>query len=351
MAASALLLRCLLVLGVVRGLELSLTRRDAWRRTAAAAVAGVVAPAAPALASDGAAAIAVDRVSLGATISQGYAGKNYAKFEDTINGPKGSKKVVNIAFEYPRLWTSLKNSVDLIDGKTGTVATVVAAPLKDGLASLDSKSFYNCIFSPDGKIQKAGTPVDEYKVLSVKDAPLAPSPNTKEVSLKFTAARPAASAPRAARAPDARPVVPRAGLAERAPHRPAGDGDRGPRRRHGLHLRRLRRRRQVEGRAADGGDGRPHVPRVLLTTVPVGIPSPFVALPWCLEPRGGGGRPRGAPAAPAGASTTAQAPQLQPHFFFLTSLSPAVFRLIFSPAETFAFWAPSEASCFLFMRR
>ena len=190
MAASALLLRCLLVLGVVRGLELSLTRRDAWRRTAAAAVAGVVAPAAPALASDGAAAIAVDRVSLGATISQGYAGKNYAKFEDTINGPKGSKKVVNIAFEYPRLWTSLKNSVDLIDGKTGTVATVVAAPLKDGLASLDSKSFYNCIFSPDGKIQKAGTPVDEYKVLSVKDAPLAPSPNTKEVSLKFTAARP-----------------------------------------------------------------------------------------------------------------------------------------------------------------
>ena len=80
MAASAWLLRCLLVLGVVRGLELSLTRRDAWRRTAAAAFAGVVAPAAPALASDGAAAIAVDRVSFGATISQGYAGKNYAKF-------------------------------------------------------------------------------------------------------------------------------------------------------------------------------------------------------------------------------------------------------------------------------
>ena len=53
--------------------------------------------------------------------------------------------------------------------------------------SLDSKAFYNCIFSPDGKIQRAGTPVDEFKVLSVRDGVL---PGYKEVALKFTAVSP-----------------------------------------------------------------------------------------------------------------------------------------------------------------
>ena len=71
----------------------------------------------------------------------------------------------------------------MIDGNTGTVATVVAAPAGD----LDSKAFYNCIFSPDGKIQRAGTPIDEFKVLSVRDGVL---PGYKEVALKFTAVSP-----------------------------------------------------------------------------------------------------------------------------------------------------------------
>ena len=73
--------------------------------------------------------------------------------------------------------------MDVIDGNTGTVATVVAAPAGD----LDSKAFYNCIFSPDGKIQRAGTPIDEFKVLSVRDGVL---PGYKEVALKFTAVSP-----------------------------------------------------------------------------------------------------------------------------------------------------------------
>jgi hypothetical protein len=158
--------------------------RVALRRGAAAAATAAAARALPAAAAGGA-AVAVDRVSLGPTISNGKAGKNYALYEDTINGPRGSRKVVNIAFEYPRLWSSLKNSVDLIDGKTGTVATVVAAPLPDA-AALDSKAFYACIFSPDGKIQRAGTPVDEFKILGVRDG----AGGAREVDIKFTAVSP-----------------------------------------------------------------------------------------------------------------------------------------------------------------
>ena len=85
----------------------------------------------------------------------------------------------------PSTWTAFKNSVDVIDGNTGTVATVVAAPAGDLDSSSDS--FYNCIFSPDGKIQRAGTPIDEFKVLSVRDGVL---PGYKEVALKFTAVSP-----------------------------------------------------------------------------------------------------------------------------------------------------------------
>ena len=107
------------------------------------------------------------------------------RYEDTVLGAKGTKKVVRVAFEYPRTWTSLRNSIDLIDGKTGTVATVVAAPL--GGKSLDDKAFYACLFSPDGKIQRAGTPIDEYKVLSVRDGA---TPGVKEVALRYTAISP-----------------------------------------------------------------------------------------------------------------------------------------------------------------
>ena len=144
---------------------------------------------------------------------------------DTILGPRGSKSTVQIAFDYPSTWTAFKNSVDVIDGNTGTVATVVAAPAGD----LDSKAFYNCIFSPDGKIQRAGTPIDEFKVLSVRDGVL---PGYKEIRSEVHGS-----------------------LAQLAPHRPAGRRHGDANRRHGLHLHRLRGSCQVEGRAGprDGG--------------------------------------------------------------------------------------------------
>jgi len=147
---------------------------------AAAALAVVAAPASPAFAVDASAAIAVERSGFSPTIKQ--TGR-MSRYEDTILGPRGTKTTVSIAFDYPSTWTAFKNSVDVIDGNTGTVATVVAAPAGD----LDSKAFYNCIFSPDGKIQRAGTPVDEFKVLSVRDGVL---PGYKEVALKFTAVSP-----------------------------------------------------------------------------------------------------------------------------------------------------------------
>jgi len=147
---------------------------------AAAALAVVAAPASPAFAVDASAAIAVERSGFSPTIKQ--TGR-MSRYEDTILGPRGTKTTVSIAFDYPSTWTAFKNSVDVIDGNTGTVATVVAAPAGD----LDSKAFYNCIFSVDGKIQRAGTPVDEFKVLSVRDGVL---PGYKEVALKFTAVSP-----------------------------------------------------------------------------------------------------------------------------------------------------------------
>ena len=155
---------------------------DAARRgvlfNGAAAALATAAPAAWAV--DASAAIAVERSGFSPTIKQ--TGR-MSRYEDTILGPRGSKSTVAIAFDYPSTWTAFKNSVDVIDGNTGTVATVVAAPAGD----LDSKAFYNCIFSPDGKIQRAGTPIDEFKVLSVRDGVL---PGYKEIGLKFTAVSP-----------------------------------------------------------------------------------------------------------------------------------------------------------------
>ena len=186
-----------------------LHRRQALSSGAAAALALVAAPASPAFAVDASAAIAVERSGFAPTIKQTGRTSRYEcgrgvrrgafinrrddcvlvrhrqsrSRRDTILGPRGSKSTVQIAFDYPSTWTAFKNSVDVIDGNTGTVATVVAAPAGD----LDSKAFYNCIFSPNGKIQRAGTPIDEYKVLSVRDGVL---PGYKEVALKFTAVSP-----------------------------------------------------------------------------------------------------------------------------------------------------------------
>ena len=96
--------------------------------------------------------------------------------------------------------------------------------------SLDSKAFYNCIFSPDGKIQRAGTPIDEYKVLSVRDGVL---PGYKEIRSEVHGS-----------------------LAQLAPHRPAGRRHGDANRRHGLHLHRLRGSCQVEVEALREGHWR-----------------------------------------------------------------------------------------------
>lgn len=176
-----------LVLCAASALELAprkLHRRDALRAaTAAFATAAVAGRAA---AADPNAAVAVDRAGFTPELSTGKAGKNFARVEDSILGARGTKKVVKVEYEYPRAWTSLRNSIDLINGNTGTVATVLAAPMTDG-ATLDDKKFYECLFSPDGKIQRAGTPIDEYKVLRVTEGP---APGYKEIALKYTAISP-----------------------------------------------------------------------------------------------------------------------------------------------------------------
>ena len=167
---------CAVALSSAAALAPEIHRRQALSSGAAAALAA----AAPAWAVDASAAIAVERSGFAPTVKQN--GRT-SRYEDTILGPRGSKSTVQIMFDYPSTWTAFKNSVDVIDGNTGTVATVVAAPAGD----LDSKAFYNCIFSPDGKIQRAGTPIDEFKVLSVRDGVL---PGYKEIALKFTAVSP-----------------------------------------------------------------------------------------------------------------------------------------------------------------
>lgn len=185
--ACALALSCAVALAPTHK---ALHRREALSGAAAAALAVV---AAPAHAIDAGAAIAVERSGFAPTIKQGgtktplgVLGGGTSRYEDTVVGARGTKSQVNIAFEFPSDWTVFKNKVDLLDGKTGTVATVVAAPVGAD-DSLDSKAFYACIFSPDGKIQRAGTPVDEFKVLSVRDGVL---PGYKEIALKFTAVSP-----------------------------------------------------------------------------------------------------------------------------------------------------------------
>ena len=102
-------------------------RRGVFFNGAAAALAAA-APAAWAV--DASAAIAVERSGFSPTIKQ--TGR-MSRYEDTILGPRGTKSTINIAFDYPSTWTAFKNSVDVIDGNTGTVATVVAAPVACGV--------------------------------------------------------------------------------------------------------------------------------------------------------------------------------------------------------------------------
>ena len=113
---------CAVALSSAAALAPEIHRRQALSSGAAAALAA----AAPAWAVDASAAIAVERSGFAPTIKQ--TGR-MSRYEDTILGPRGSKSTVNIAFDYPSTWTAFKNSVDVIDGNTGTVATVVAAPV------------------------------------------------------------------------------------------------------------------------------------------------------------------------------------------------------------------------------
>jgi len=161
--------------------RLAASRRDTLGAQAAAALSAA-AVALPAFAVDQDAAIAVERAGFSPRIQT--KGK-FSRYEDTILGAKGSKRTVDIAFEYPSSWTAFKNSVDVIDGNSGTTATVVAVPLRG--RSLDSKAVYAGVFSADGKIQRAGTPIDEFKVLRVSDGVL---PDYKEIALKYTAVSP-----------------------------------------------------------------------------------------------------------------------------------------------------------------
>ena len=109
---------------------------DAVRRGVFNGAAAALAAAAPAWAVDSSAAIAVERSGFAPTIKQ--TGR-MSRYEDTILGPRGSKTTVAIAFDYPSTWTAFKNSVDVIDGNTGTVATVVAAPAGHGCATVTER--------------------------------------------------------------------------------------------------------------------------------------------------------------------------------------------------------------------
>merc|ERR1719174_2959406 len=113
---------CAVALASAAALAPEIHRRQALSSGAAAALAA----AAPAWAVDASAAIAVERSGFAPTIKQ--TGR-MSRYEDTILGPRGSKTTVAIAFDYPSTWTAFKNSVDVIDGNSGTVATVVAAPV------------------------------------------------------------------------------------------------------------------------------------------------------------------------------------------------------------------------------
>ncbi|KAJ1446079.1 hypothetical protein M885DRAFT_502305 [Pelagophyceae sp. CCMP2097] len=166
--------------GAVRALRTS--RRGAL---AGAATAAVVA-AAPARAR-AAAALGAERAGFKAGISKGST-PGYSTYRDTVLGTRGSKTVVNVEFEFPADWTPLRDKLDLIDGSSGTVANVLAVPLVGAqLAALSKQFIANAIFSPEGKIQKGGTPVDEFKVLALRDAG---RPGYVELDLRYTAVSP-----------------------------------------------------------------------------------------------------------------------------------------------------------------
>ena len=78
--------------------------------------------------------------------------------------PARQQVYCSVAFDY-LTWTAFKNSVDVIDGNTGTVATVVAAPA--GISTARPTTAY----SRPTERSRPGTPIDE-QVLSVRDGVL-----------------------------------------------------------------------------------------------------------------------------------------------------------------------------------
>ena len=72
-------------------------------------------------------------------------------------------EVVPRSFRYPRLWTPIGQDIEVIDGNSGTLAYLVAAPLPDGasLSSLPRAWFGESLFEPQGKL--SGRCVDRHR--------------------------------------------------------------------------------------------------------------------------------------------------------------------------------------------
>lgn len=136
-------------------------------------------------------AVAVTRSSFEPVIlSEGLFKKSYS---DEIAGPRGSRTSLRASFQFPKDWTVFTRTggVELVDGKNGDVAYLVAAPLPKGEAfeTVPKTFFADAIFHPEGKVQRSGTPIDSYKAMT--GGPLlregaSDSKLYRRVSLKYT---------------------------------------------------------------------------------------------------------------------------------------------------------------------
>ena len=113
-------------------------------------------------------ATAAVRLSFKPAISDVEGRNSRLQFSDEVAGPKGSKKSYRVSFQYPRLWTPIGQDVEVIDGNSGTLAYLVAAPLPDGasLSSLPRAWFGESLFEPQGKLVRSGVSIDAFRVTS-----------------------------------------------------------------------------------------------------------------------------------------------------------------------------------------
>ena len=113
-------------------------------------------------------ATAAVRLSFKPAISDVEGRTSRLQFSDEVAGPKGSKKSYRVSFQYPRLWTPIGQDIEVIDGNSGTLAYLVAAPLPDGasLSSLPRAWFGESLFEPQGKLVRRGVSIDSFRVTS-----------------------------------------------------------------------------------------------------------------------------------------------------------------------------------------